>query len=175
MGSEGWDDHDRSGKYACRDFARNYLNSCAPNAILITNGDNDTFPLWYAQEVEGVRTDVEILVRQAYTPLDVKVAEVKATEFRPSRYTSGSANLDDMIALKKAVILCDMHVRKFKPRAARYELHPAPNMRRVQGNCDVCRMRGPATLFLHESHALDERRKYEKHLRAMEYAHIVAQ
>ena len=61
MAKEEWDDHDRSGKYACRDFARAYLSSCAPNAILITNGDNDTFPLWYAQEVEGYRTDVRVV------------------------------------------------------------------------------------------------------------------
>lgn len=61
MGAENWDDHDRSGRYTARDFAINYLNSCAPNAILFTNGDNDTFPLWYAQEVEGVRTDVRIV------------------------------------------------------------------------------------------------------------------
>jgi len=59
MGQQGWDDHTRAHKYTCRDFACNYLESCAPNAILITNGDNDTFPLWYAQEVEGVRTDVK--------------------------------------------------------------------------------------------------------------------
>ena len=50
MGSENWDDHDRSGRYLARDVAFNYLESCAPNAILFTNGDNDTFPLWYAQE-----------------------------------------------------------------------------------------------------------------------------
>jgi len=60
MGEQNWDDHDRSGRYLTRDVANNYLNSCAKDAILFTNGDNDTFPLWYAQEVEGTRTDIRV-------------------------------------------------------------------------------------------------------------------
>ncbi|MBI4647151.1 MAG: DUF2723 domain-containing protein, partial [Bacteroidia bacterium] len=56
-----WDDHDRSSRRTARDFACNYLNSCTKNAILFTNGDNDTFPLWYVQEVEGIRTDVRVI------------------------------------------------------------------------------------------------------------------
>jgi hypothetical protein len=60
MGTQNWDDHDRSGRYLTREVAANYLKSCAPNAILFTNGDNDTFPLWYDQEVENIRTDVRV-------------------------------------------------------------------------------------------------------------------
>ena len=60
MAKENWDDHDRSNRYIARDFAYNYLISCAPNAILFTYGDNDTFPIRYAQEVEGVRPDVKV-------------------------------------------------------------------------------------------------------------------
>jgi hypothetical protein len=61
MAKNGWDDHNRSGRTMARDFARNYLESCPPNALLITAGDNDTYPLWYAQEVEGIRTDIRIV------------------------------------------------------------------------------------------------------------------
>ena len=62
MVSQTWDDHDRSGRYACRDFGLNYLNTLPEegNPIIFTNGDNDTFPLWYNQEVEGIRTDARV-------------------------------------------------------------------------------------------------------------------
>ncbi len=61
MASQEWDDHDRSNKTLARDLAKDYLESCAPNAILITFGDNDTYPLWYAQEVEGIRKDIRVI------------------------------------------------------------------------------------------------------------------
>jgi hypothetical protein len=61
MALQNWDDHDRSGRYTARDIARNYLNSCSKDAVLFTVGDNDTFPLWYVQDVEGVREDVRIV------------------------------------------------------------------------------------------------------------------
>ena len=61
MAEQNWDDHDRSNRFTARDFAEDYLNSCAKNAILFTYGDNDTFPLWYLQEVEGVRTDIKVV------------------------------------------------------------------------------------------------------------------
>ncbi|MBN1820449.1 MAG: hypothetical protein JW833_07025, partial [Prolixibacteraceae bacterium] len=69
LASENWDDHNRSKRYMARDMARNYLESCAPNAILFTYGDNDTFPLWYVQEVEGVRPDIRI-VNLSYLGMD---------------------------------------------------------------------------------------------------------
>lgn len=62
MGYQNWDDHDRSHRYAVLEYARNYLESCEPNAILFTNADNDTYPLWYAQEVEGIRCDIQIVL-----------------------------------------------------------------------------------------------------------------
>ncbi len=61
MGAQEWNDHNRSRKVLARDLAIDYLQSCAPNAILITFGDNDTYPLWYAQEVEGIRRDIRVI------------------------------------------------------------------------------------------------------------------
>jgi hypothetical protein len=78
MATQNWDDHDRSGRYTAPAFARNFLNSCLPGGIMFTNGDNDTFPLWYLQEVEGVRTDVRI-VNLSYLTADWYIEQMKQT------------------------------------------------------------------------------------------------
>ena len=76
MAAQNWDDHDRSERTTARDFGQNYLNSVDKNAILFSNGDNDTFPLWYNQEVEGVRTDVRVC-NLSYLPTDWYIDQMK--------------------------------------------------------------------------------------------------
>ncbi len=99
---ENWDDHDRSGRYTCRDFAMNYLNSCAPDAVIFTNGDNDTFPLWYVQEVENVRTDVRV-VNLSYLGADWYIEQMtrKAYNSDPLRF---SMTRDQYITGKRDVV-----------------------------------------------------------------------
>lgn len=80
MAAENWDDHDRSNRYTARDFGANYLNTCARNAIIFTNGDNDTFPLWYNQEVEGVRTDMRVC-NLSYFQTDWYIDQMKSKAY----------------------------------------------------------------------------------------------
>ncbi|MDX1349633.1 MAG: DUF2723 domain-containing protein [Putridiphycobacter sp.] len=99
MGVQGWDDHDRSDRFTAKALANNYMVGCSPNSVLFTNGDNDTFPLWYLQEVEGQQTDLRVcnlslfstdwytaqMKRKAYEsePLPISFEE---HEYRQNRY-----------------------------------------------------------------------------------------
>ncbi len=88
MAAEGWDDHNRSDRFFSVDSAVNYLESCQPNAILYTGGDNDTFPLWYSQEVEGTRTDVRVVVLSYYnTDWYIQQSMRRHYESQPFPYT----------------------------------------------------------------------------------------
>ena len=80
MAAENWDDHDRSNRYTARDFGANYLKTCAPNAVIFTNGDNDTFPLWYNQEVEGVRRDIRVC-NLSYFQTDWYIDQMKSKAY----------------------------------------------------------------------------------------------
>ncbi len=127
MASENWDDHDRSGRYTCRDFGYNYLISCAPNAIIFTNGDNDTFPLWYLQEVEGVRRDVRVcnlsylqtdwyidqMRRQAYE------SEALPISWKRYQYVQG---VNDVVSVDKVPLAIDA-----KEAIQRFVLNPDVN------------------------------------------------
>ena len=87
VASQTWDDHDRSDRYFSVDSAKNYLSSCAPNAIIFTGGDNDTFPLWYAQEVEGFRRDIRVVVLSYYnTDWYIQQTARRAYESAPFPY-----------------------------------------------------------------------------------------
>ncbi|MBT1696484.1 DUF2723 domain-containing protein [Fulvivirgaceae bacterium PWU4] len=93
MAKDGWNDHNRSKRYFSVDSAINYLQSCAPGAILFTGGDNDTFPLWYSQEVEGVRTDVRVIVLSYYnTDWYINQTMRQTYESKPFPYTLTSQN-----------------------------------------------------------------------------------
>ncbi len=100
MASENWNDHDRSGRYTARDIGANYLNSCAENAIIFTYGDNDSFPLWYVQDVEGIRTDVRVAnlsYLQAGWYIDMMLQKAYESEPLPatlpsSAYAEGKRN-----------------------------------------------------------------------------------
>jgi len=100
--AQNWDDHDRSGRYTARDLAINYLESCEPNAILFTYGDNDTFPLWYVQDVEGVRTDVRV-VNLSLLSADWYIDQMKRKAYE-SEPVPFSLTLDKFIQGKRDLV-----------------------------------------------------------------------
>jgi len=102
MAAENWDDHDRSNRYTCRDFGANYLNTCAPNGVIFTNGDNDTFPLWYNQEVEGVRTDMRVC-NLSYFQTDWYIDQMKSKAYQ-SEPLPISFNHDQYVQGKRDVV-----------------------------------------------------------------------
>ncbi len=129
MANQNWDDHDRSGRYTARDFGQNYLMTLPENAIIFTNGDNDTFPLWYNQEVEGARTDTRVtnlsylqmawyadqMKRQAYT------SDALPISFQSYQYSNGKLDvayllemIDEPMNLKTAIELLKSNDPKYK-------------------------------------------------------------
>ncbi|PIF05169.1 MAG: hypothetical protein CSA36_08115 [Draconibacterium sp.] len=121
MAAQNWDDHDRSGRFTARDFGADYLMSSQPNGILFTNGDNDTFPLWYNQEVENVRTDVRVC-NLSYLQTDWYINQMRQKAYdsdpvpfsmSPEKYRQGTRDivylLDDpripgkTVGLKEAI------------------------------------------------------------------------
>jgi hypothetical protein len=129
MAFQNWDDHDRSGRYTARDIGENYLKSCAPNSILFTYGDNDSFPVWYAQDVEGVRTDIRVanlsyiqagwyidMMRQkAYDsdPLPLSLPSKKFIEGEREQMPV-SKKVDNPVPIKEVVQFAGMDDKKYK-------------------------------------------------------------
>ncbi len=95
MASQTWDDHDRSNRYMARDFGQNYLSTVQEegNPIIFTNGDNDTFPLWYNQETEGLRTDVRVC-NLSYLQTDWYIDQMKRPAYdSPQCLSTGPSGL----------------------------------------------------------------------------------
>jgi hypothetical protein len=132
MANENWDDHDRSKRYVCRDFGYNYLSTCAPNAVIFTNGDNDTFPLWYSQEVEGYRTDVRVC-NLSYLQTDWYIDQMKrqAYESEPlpidwtrAEYVQGKHDMAYIYDLTENPISVEVALDWVKSDDVRYKKAP---------------------------------------------------
>jgi len=116
MAQQNWDDHDRSGRYTCRDFGSNYMASCKQNAVIFTNGDNDTFPLWYNQEVEGNRTDVRVC-NLSYLQTDWYISQMKRGAYKSTPLPI-SWQPKDYFAGKNEVVWVDSMIPKLDVKTA---------------------------------------------------------
>jgi len=132
MATENWNDHDRSNRYTCRDFAKNYLESCDKNAVIFTNGDNDTFPLWYAQEVEGFRTDVRVC-NLSYFQTDWYVSQMTRPYYKSAAlpidwtedmYSNGKRDIARIIKLTDDSISLDMAMNWIETDDPQYKKVP---------------------------------------------------
>ena len=129
MVSQTWDDHDRSGRYVARDFGMNYLSSVDKDAVIFCNGDNDTFPLWYAQEVEGYRTDVRVINlmylttdwyanQQLIQSYDGKPIEIYAT---PADYAGDRMSYAFVVPKNPAPVNAEVSLRELYASPAIYQ------------------------------------------------------
>ncbi|MDR3652043.1 MAG: DUF2723 domain-containing protein [Paludibacter sp.] len=116
MAEQNWDDHDRSNRYTCRDFGANYLLSCKPNAIIFSNGDNDTFPLWYNQEVEGVGTDLRVC-NLSYLQTDWYIGQMQRGAYKSAPLPI-SWKPEDYAAGKNEVVEVDSMLPKLEVQTA---------------------------------------------------------
>ncbi|GHT65976.1 membrane protein [Bacteroidia bacterium] len=103
MLQQNWDDHNRHGRTLARDWAYNYLQSCKNNAILFTYGDNDTFPLWYAQEVEGIRTDTR-LMNLSYASAEWYIDQMQRRYYNSAPFPM-SLTYDKIVGSRRAIVL----------------------------------------------------------------------
>jgi Protein O-mannosyl-transferase TMEM260-like len=129
MGSQNWDDHSRAGRYTARDIGENYLRSCAENSILFTYGDNDSFPVWYAQDVENVRTDIRV-ANLSYIQAGWYIEMMRQKAYNsdpmpltlgPDKYIEGvreqlpvDNRVDKPVNIKEVVQFAGMDDRKYK-------------------------------------------------------------
>jgi hypothetical protein len=131
MGQQNWDDHDRSNRYTCRDFGQNYLSSLKPNSIIFTNGDNDTFPLWYNQEVEGVGTDVRVC-NLSYLQTDWYIAQMQRGAYK-SEPLPISWKPEDYVSGKNEVVYVDSMLPKLDVRTAYNFILSSDPQTKIQG------------------------------------------